>query len=201
MIDDSTGLILVGGQSRRMGRDKATLPVAGRTLIEQLDEQMRSIFPQVLLSVRAFRADLALPQVVDQFSDAGPAAGVCAGLAEAKTPWIFALAVDMPFLRAPVVERLASWRERGERGEERGTVDAVVPRSAGYPQPLAAFYARSALPVFQAVLCSPHGPRSLRAVLDRLRVRYIDAAEVTAEANTFIDLDTPDDLKKYGETP
>jgi molybdopterin-guanine dinucleotide biosynthesis protein A len=88
MIDDCTGLILAGGDSRRMGRDKAALEFGGRTLLQGATALLRSVFPRVLLSVRHPRDDAAMPQVTDDPSDAGPLAGLCAGLAGAGTPWV-----------------------------------------------------------------------------------------------------------------
>ena len=58
---------------------------------------MQTVFPQVVVSVRTPRADIALPQVCDVFSDLGPLAGLCAGLDYASqdgVPWIFAELVE-----------------------------------------------------------------------------------------------------------
>lgn len=192
MIDDCLAVIMAGGDSRRMGRDKASLVLGEQTLMQRVAEIMQVVFPQVVVSVRTPRADIALPQVRDGFSDLGPLAGLCAGLDYASqngVPWIFAVATDMPFLRPALIEQLAN---------KRSGVDAVVPLVDGHPQPLAAFYSIDALPAVRA-LATGEGKRSLRAALERLQVAYVHAADlITADPglDSFVDLDTPEDLAK-----
>ena len=192
MIDDGLAVIMAGGDSRRMGRDKASLVLGEQTLMQRVAEIMQVVFPQVVVSVRTPRADIALPQVRDGFSDLGPLAGLCAGLDYASqngVPWIFAVATDMPFLRPALIEQLANYRSG---------VDAVVPLVDGHPQPLAAFYSIDALPAVRA-LATGEGKRSLRAALERLQVAYVHAADLmTADPglDSFVDLDTPEDLAK-----
>ena len=130
MIDECLAVIMAGGDSQRMGRDKASLVLGEQTLLQYVADVMRAVFPQVVVSVRTPRADVALPQVCDAFSDVGPLAGLCAGLehaAQSGQPWIFAVATDMPFVRPALIEQLANYRTG---------VDAVVPLVDGHPQPL-----------------------------------------------------------------
>jgi molybdopterin-guanine dinucleotide biosynthesis protein A len=180
MIADCTGLILAGGDSRRMGRDKAMLEFDGKTLLDRTVDLMQSLFPQVLLSVRRIREGATLPQVVDDPSGGGPLAGLCAGLAHSRTPWVFATAVDMPFLCPGLIRELSA---------RRGHHEAVVPVAGGVLQPLAAYYATSALPSLRAALAEP-GARSLRGALERLDVLHVREERSRA----FIDLDTPEDV-------
>ena len=187
MIKDCTGLVLAGGHSRRMGRDKTVLEFNGQTLLQRTVALLQTIFPSVLVSVRSLRQDVTVPQVVDEYPDAGPLAGLCAGLAKVDTPWVFAAAADMPFLLPEVIRRLA---------ESREGVQAVVPVIQGCPQPLAAYYASSALPELQVSLTMP-GKHSLRGALERLtvcRVHDNRLQRVDPSLRSFIDLDTPDDV-------
>ena len=187
MIDDCTGLVLAGGNSSRMGRDKTALEFNGQTLLQRTVELLQTVFPHVLVSVRSPRQDVAVPQVIDEYPDAGPLAGLCAGLANVDTPWVFAVAADMPFLLPEVIRQLALRRK---------DVQAVVPVIQGCPQPLAAFYATSALPEIQAFLAAP-GKHSLRGALERLAVCRVHESRlqgVDPGLRSFIDLDTPDDV-------
>ena len=192
MIDDCLAVIMAGGDSRRMGSDKASLVLGEQTLLQRVVEVMQTVFPRVVVSVRAPRADVALPQVCDTYRDIGPLAGLCAGLEHAAqngVPWIFAVATDMPFVRPALIEQLATYRSG---------VDAVVPLIDGHPQPLAAFYSINALPTIRALL-DGDGKRSLRAALERLHVAHVHAAELNAAdpgLASFVDLDTPEDLAK-----
>ena len=187
MIDDCTALILAGGDSRRMGRDKTVLPIGGQSLLQRAIELMQTLFPAVLVSLRQPRAELQAEQVCDEAPWTGPLAGLCAGLQRARTPWIFAVAADMPYLKPEIIEMLASRREGCQ---------AVVPLIDGHAQTLTAFYATNTLPVFRNALIHQN-KRDLRTVLAELDVRHIDEAALRAvdnDLNSFADLDTPEEL-------
>ena len=85
MIEDCTAIILAGGDSQRMGSDKASLLLGGQTLLQRVAAMMQQVFPYILVSVRQTRPDIDLPQVCDeqpdeQLSGDGPLAGLVAGL-------------------------------------------------------------------------------------------------------------------------
>lgn len=185
MIADCTALILAGGESSRMGQDKASLLLGEHTLLQSVAAIVQPLFNDVIVSVRQPRADCDLPQVSDNPAHAGPLAGLAAGLARAGTAWVFAVACDMPFITPQLITRLAGLREG---------VDAVVPVVQGYPQPLAAFYATRSLCAVREVL-NGGGKHSLREFLAGLKVRYVDEAEMqAADPHSFFDLDTPQDV-------
>ncbi|HEY0665737.1 MAG TPA: molybdenum cofactor guanylyltransferase [Gallionella sp.] len=187
MIAECSALILAGGDSRRMGQDKAGLVLDGRTLLQRVAATLQPLFAEVIVAVRQSRSDIALPQVCDDPAHSGPLAGLVAGLERAGTPWIFAVACDMPFIAAPLIEQLA---------RQRAGCQAVVPVVRGCPQPLAAFYAKSCAGEARRLLGSS-GKHSLRALLDGIQVRYVDEAEMIEadpQLRSFFDLDTPQDV-------
>lgn len=189
MITDCTAIILAGGDSQRMGSDKADLLFDGQSLLHRVNAAMQQAFPKVILSVRQPRPEIDMPQVCDDPSYAGPLAGLVSGLAKIDTSWAFVVACDMPFIKTPVIHLLA---------QKRAGCQAVVPIVQGFPQPLAAFYARSCLDVIQAHL-QAGGKNSLRAVLERLDVCYVDEVEMLAAdpgLRSFFDLDTPQDVAR-----
>ncbi|TAJ79836.1 MAG: molybdenum cofactor guanylyltransferase [Gallionellaceae bacterium] len=216
MIADCTAIILAGGESKRMGRDKAALPFNGETLLQSVIGSVQPLFAQTLVSVRELRADVSLPQICDTQADGGPLIGLISALETVTTPWVFVVACDMPFVAPALIEQLASYREKPSkaqpspalpcasiryadartRGGRGGLVcQAVVPIIAGYPQPLAAFYARSCLPLLQNSLAS--GNKSMVGALKSLDVRYVGADELLQfdpQLRSFFDLDTPQDV-------
>ncbi|MCX5514666.1 molybdenum cofactor guanylyltransferase [Kaistia algarum] len=123
------GLILAGGQSRRMGREKAFLPLGGRLMIERVIDRL---VPQVdRLAINAngdparFSA-LGLPILQDDLPDTGPLGGVLAGLlwAESLAPapdYLATVPVDSPFIPADLVQRL----EAASRENPGGVVIAA----------------------------------------------------------------------------
>ena len=191
MITDCTALILAGGDSSRMGQDKAGLLLEGTTLLQRVTATMQGVFPKVIVSVRQPRAEVALQQVCDTEADGGPLAGLVAGLAQVETTWMFAVACDMPFIQPAVITRMA---------ELCGEQQAVVPMIDGHPQPLFAFYAKQALPVMRDASVS--GEKRVRAVLKQLDVRYVSEVELRdhdPQFRSFFDVDTPQDLKAAQE--
>lgn len=187
MIDNCTALILAGGDSRRMGQDKASLVFDGQTLLQRVASIVQPLFAETIISVRQPREDIALPQVCDDPAQRGPLAGLAAGLHSATTPWVFAVACDMPFITPALIEHLAACRSGSQ---------AVVPVVHGHAQPLAAFYARGGLQALQRLL-GGSGQHSVRALLDRLRVCYVDEAQLLVadpKLKSFFDLDTPRDV-------
>jgi molybdopterin-guanine dinucleotide biosynthesis protein A len=186
MIADCTAIILAGGESKRMGRDKAALPFNGETLLQHVIASVQPLFAQTLVSVRELRTDVALPQICDTQANGGPLVGLISALEAATTPWVFVVACDMPFVAPALITHLASLRDQHH---------AVVPKVNEYAQPLAAFYARGCLPVLRQSLAG--GNKSIIGALKSLDVRYVGADELLqwdAQLRSFFDLDTPQDV-------
>jgi molybdopterin-guanine dinucleotide biosynthesis protein A len=189
MISACTAVILTGGDSRRMGQDKAALLFGEDSLLQHVITLVQPLFGDVIISVRQPRTEITLPQVCDNPAHRGPLAGLAAGLQRTKTPWVFAVACDMPFIERAVIERLAQFREGHQ---------AVVPMVQGYPQPLLAYYSADCLAEMLACL-NGDGKHSLRELLDRLQVRYVSEDELLmadSALRSFVDLDTPEDVMK-----
>lgn len=187
MITDCTAIVMAGGDSHRMGRDKANVTLGDKTMLQTVTATMQQLFPRVIVSVRQRRTGIDLPQVCDEQPDGGPLAGLVASLRQINTPWAFIVACDMPFVVPEVVELLAGCRSRHQ---------AVVPVVHGHLQPLAAFYAASCLAPLRANLAAQQN--SLRDALKQLDVRYVSEAEMLEadpQLRSFFDLDTPQDVE------
>ena len=141
-----SAVILAGGRSRRMQRDKAFLPWRGATLLERQVRLVRKLVPAEILISGREDADydaLGLPVLLDRFAGLGPLAGVERALAEAHSPLLLVLAVDLPDMTADFLRGLAACCHTG-----RG----VVPRTRPGLEPLAAFYPRAMQPIATAML-------------------------------------------------
>jgi molybdopterin-guanine dinucleotide biosynthesis protein A len=143
-----SAVLLAGGESRRMGRDKATAQWRGRPLWEWQLEKLRALEPEkVLLSARSdlpWRpADVEL--VVDLPPSRGPLSGLAAALASVETDHLLALAVDLPFMTIEHLRYLCGLATNGI---------GVVPIIDGDAEPLAAIYPRRARTMFMEALRS-----------------------------------------------
>jgi molybdopterin-guanine dinucleotide biosynthesis protein A len=181
----ATLLLLAGGESRRMGRSKALLPVEETTLVEWLAERFRPAFDQLLVAARDISQlpwSLRRDFLADIRPGAGPLAGIEAGLASARNPGVVAVACDMPYVTVALAERLAASAEGH---------DAAVPRLRGRVQPTCAAYRFSALPTIAAALAE--GERTASEVIGRLDVNWLDQEEPALFAN----VNTPADYQAF----
>ena len=159
-------MILAGGQSLRMGREKLSLEVGGLSLIEHVRNALSAPCQEVLV-VGGEPVGLAEVRYVsdERAGRQGPLAGIEAGLAASKYDHVFVAAGDMPFLSQRLVgyllERLG-----------RGGVTAVIPRHGRRSHPLCGAYARALLPRVSAALDG--GARAVREFLEGTRgVEYV----------------------------
>ncbi len=112
--------ILAGGQSRRMGQDKALLEVEGRTLIEYVLEPVRTVADEVLIvaSDRPEYEQFGCRVVADRFPQSGSLGGIYTAVSEAAHNYCLVLACDMPFVNTDLSRYMAA-KERA--------YDALVP--------------------------------------------------------------------------
>jgi molybdopterin-guanine dinucleotide biosynthesis protein A len=127
--------VLAGGQSTRMGRDKALLPFAGRALVEHMLDLLRSL--DLDPCICGSRPDLArFAQVIpDETAHRGPLSGLCAALADSDSDLNLFVPVDLPMIPPGFLRWL---RARAETSQALAT----IPRYGGRPQPLCAVYSR-----------------------------------------------------------
>ena len=133
-----SAVILAGGKSLRMGRDKAFLEIGGQTLLaRQIGLASEIGAAEIFISGRA-EADYSAfgcRVLQDKFPDAGPLAGIERALDAAKSPLLLVLAVDLPEMNAEFLRRLAA-----NASESCG----AIPKLANHVEPLAAFYPKAA---------------------------------------------------------
>jgi len=183
---DLSGVVLAGGQSRRMGTDKAALPFGDATLLERVLRAVGACCRQVVVVTSGSRPypGLAVPVVVDRWPGRGPLAGIEAGLRACPTPYAAVVACDLPFLRPRLLCGLAE----AARG-----VQAAVPVT-DRPHPLCAVYRRDAAGVADEVLQAGGG--SVRDLLGRLRVRYVPEDVLRRwdpELASLVNVNTPEE--------
>jgi len=138
-------VVLCGGFSRRMGRDKASLPFGRETLLERVVRAVAAAVPEVVLVAREGQevpAGLA-PVARDPARGFGPLAGIAAGLRALRAERAFVTACDAPFLAVPFVRRLLALAEGW---------DAAVPVVDGFHMTAAAVYAASVAPVAERLV-------------------------------------------------
>jgi molybdopterin-guanine dinucleotide biosynthesis protein A len=142
--------IQAGGESRRMGQDKALLPFLGKPLIQRVIERLSRLADELFVTTNqpeAYRF-LGLPLVPDVIPGRGALGGLFTALSAARQPLVAVVACDMPFASPGLLE--------AERSLLLATgSDAVIPQTEGGTEPFHAVYRREAcLPAIQAAMAA-----------------------------------------------
>ncbi len=185
-----TGVILAGGENKRMGSDKAFLTVEGKPIVERVLAAFGELFPSIIISTNSphLYGSYGVDVVIDAVESRGPLTGIYSSMLHSHDSYYFVVACDMPFLNP---ELIAYMRDVADG------YDAVAPRLRGMVEPLHAVYSRSLLPVMERLV--RQGRQQIRLLFDHGRVRYIDDAEIKRfdPANkVFTNLNTPHEYKE-----
>ena len=183
-------VVLAGGRSRRMGADKATLATDGQTLTARIIERLGPVAGEIIVAAGDNLLEPGAGRIIqDQFPGAGPLAGIHAGLRAATFENAWVVACDYPDVN-PAIGLLLLQAVSG--------FDAAVPLIAGRPQGVCAVYNVRLASRIERLIAS--GRRSVGALLDSCRVRYLDEAEVRqvdAQLGSFRNLNTPADYEDW----
>ncbi len=184
-----TAVILAGGQSRRMGRDKLRLTAGGETLLDRALRRYGEVFPRVLVSVAGPEKypELGDRRIFDRFPGAGPLAGLHAAL-DAAGEDVFLTGADMPYSSPEKALLLASLC---------GEHDAcVLTDESGRWEPLFGFYRQRLLPEAGALLSG--GKRSMAALLSSVSLREVRLEELGEGADSLLlrNVNRPEDYEK-----
>jgi molybdenum cofactor guanylyltransferase len=170
--------VLAGGQSRRMGTDKALIDFDGQPLAVHVAKQLSPISDDVFVVCKQ-PLDLSVPEVLDELEEHSPLSGIISALYAAQHEYVFICACDMPFVSTDVVEKLVA---------AIGDAPAVVPRHDGKIEPLHAVWSKQALPRLEEIW--GEGERAVHRALHTLEARVLDVDE----GQTFVNVNTRGEL-------
>jgi molybdopterin-guanine dinucleotide biosynthesis protein A len=167
----ATAVLLAGGESIRMGEDKALLPLDGIPLIVRAARFLQEHFEEVLLSTgKTSRYEfLGLPILLDEIPNQGPMSGILQGLRHARHDLVFFMACDVPFYDAAALQRLY---------RAAGLCDcSALLLADGKMEPAFAFYHKRILPVVERLFTE--GTRALHCICEHVCCGYVDGAHLT----------------------
>ena len=190
-----SGVILAGGFGTRLGRDKASAVAAGRTLLHWTAAALASVSDDIVVVARPGQelpppAGMAWRVARDARPEAGPLAGIEAGLGIVRHDLAIVVATDMPLLVPALLRAVAAACH---------DADVVMPVRDGRPEPLLGAYRRAAGAVATALLDA--GERRPRVLLERLRSHRLDAETLRAwdaDLASLRNVNTPADLASVG---
>jgi molybdopterin-guanine dinucleotide biosynthesis protein A len=186
---DICAVILAGGQSSRMGSNKALLDIGGKPLISILIDRILPVTNRIFISSNDFSSYrfLDFPVIPDHFAGHGPLAGFHSAMTRNICSLYIMLACDLPNLKTPLLQSLVSLANG---------FDAAIPRTLdGLAHPLCAAYRRTCLPCVEQAL-----QRGANKVIEPfletpLAVRWIGPDEGKFNDADLANINTPEDLR------
>ncbi len=192
-IDSASGIILAGGLSTRIGRDKGRLKIGEVTLAQRSLKNMNDLFDDLVYVVndrKLLPSHQDIKIAMDEIPNLGPLGGIMAGLKKIKHSRAFVIAYDMPFVVPELVKYLVNFDH---------TADVVVPKIEGNYEPLHAVYSCSC--VAQIARQLANDDNKIIGLFDKINMVEVDEEVIVKfdpHLRSFFNVNTWDDLK-YAE--
>ena len=182
-------IVLCGGRSTRMARDKASLPFGDETMLERIVRVVSEVVDEVWVVAREGQEIAGDFQIARDSSEGyGPLAGLCAGLEAMSAERAFLTSCDVPLLRPAYVERLLTL--------SRG-FPIAVPVVGDRSMVTSAVYAREVLPVARRLLAERRlRPLFLVEAFDARIVSETELREVDPDLESLVDCNTPETYRR-----
>lgn len=185
-------IILSGGKSSRMGKNKALLPFNDKTNIERIRDELQSLFDDIILVTNDPESYefLNLKSVSDEFPGKGPLAGIHAGLMASNYEENIVVACDMPFVSAELASTLV---------QNLKHYDAIIPVIGEKQHPLFAAYQKRIVPEIEA--CLKEDRLRVIHLLDKLNVSYLDENDLQVYSDgsleeIFFNMNVPEEYEE-----
>ncbi len=173
--------VLAGGQSRRMGMDKALIEFEGDPLVVHVADGLKPISDDVfIVCKRPLDVETGYPEVIDELDAQTPLSGIITALYTAKHPIVFVCGCDMPFISNDVVRRLAAGI---------GDAPAIVPRYDDHLQPMHSVWSKDAATQLEDLYAE--GQRAVHRALEALEARVMEFDD----ERTFVNINTKRELE------
>jgi len=190
-----SAVILAGGQSRRLGRDKASLLLDGQPLLTRTVHTLSVLSDDLIVVTNRPEQyddwDLPARFVPDERRGVGALMGVYSGLKAARHPRALALACDMPFLNPDLLRHMLS---------RTNDCDVTIPRLGEFLEPLHAIYRKTCLPALAALL--EQNRRQIIAFFPQVRACHLEKDEIERFDPlhlSFVNVNTPENWTQVQE--
>jgi len=187
-----TTIVLAGGKSLRLGRDKALEEIGGQSLIERVIARLNPLDTEIILATAqsnlSLLPDLGVKTVVDVYPGKGALGGIYSGLKASPSFHSLVVACDMPFLNIALLRYLI---------ELCPAFDVVIPKVDEKMEPLHAVYSKNCLVPIEAMLRLDR--LKISDLLNAVKVRYVEDAEVEKfdpERLSFFNINSKADLER-----
>jgi molybdopterin-guanine dinucleotide biosynthesis protein A len=188
-----TSIILAGGKSSRLGRNKALQAIGGKSLIQWVVDHLATLSTEIIIATAHGERILCssptgIKTVADVYPEKGPLVGIYSGLIASSSPRAIVVGCDMPFLSVGLLDYMS---------QISPTFDVVVPQTREKVDPLCAVYSRNCLASIHNLL--ERDELRLSELLNTVKVRYIEEDEINRfdpEHLSFFNVNTQAHLTK-----
>ncbi len=192
MYSDTTGIILAGGKSTRMGVNKSFLKIGDTTIIERITDLMKSVFTNVILisNTPEEYKFLNIPIYEDVYKGRGPLGGIHSGLINSETDSNFIVSCDLPLMNRETIYHLVN-TESGK--------PIKVYRTKGFIQPLPGMYDKRLSDALDKILRGENAEgkdrrNKLLTFIESAEAEIINSEDAIGNTeNTFLNINTQED--------
>lgn len=194
-----TAVVIAGGQSRRIGKDKAFIKVGGQSLIARVLDILVPLFSHIFINsnTSGVYQTLGFPVIADIEGNKGALGGIYTGLVHAQTEYVFCVACDMPSLNRDVIRYMT---------ENVDSFDALVPKTPDGFHPLHAIYSKRCITGIEELL--QQNTLKISELFPKIRLRYMTEEQISRfdpNFETFLNINTWQDVErarqKYKQSP
>lgn len=193
IFENITGIILCGGKSSRMKRNKAFLKLGNIPIIEIMLQKMKQNFDNLILSSNNTElfAYLNVPIVKDIYLNRGPLAGIHSSLSSSSTEKNFIISCDIPLITVELIKYLSEYNSDKK---------IILPVLKGRIQQLCGVYSKSILVDVEQILKESQGNNEVKAsifnLLERVDAEIVDVSSFSSPgADVFLNMNTPEDYE------
>ncbi len=184
-----TGVILAGGKSKRMGRDKLFLDIGGVPLFQHIYKVLRQVFNDLIVVTNNPEPfdPYNIRVVTDLIPGKGALGGLYTGLKSTFSEGVFCFAADMPFLNSQLIRYMI---ERGSEG------DVIIPKTSDGLEPLHAIYSKNCLKPIETLIS--RGELKIIDFLQEVTVIYVSEEEILKYdpmLTCFLNVNTEEDFR------
>lgn len=187
---EGVGIVIqAGGESTRMGKDKALIPIQGMPMIEYIIRQIEDLGDELIIITNEPEnyQQFGLPTYSDVIPNWGALGGLYSAIFHSSKEVCLILACDMPFVNRSLMEYIISLSPG---------YDAVIPRlDKQFSEPFRAVYRKSCLEPIKSSIEA--GKRRVNSFFDQVDIRFVDGEEIAKfdpDAITFFNVNTPEEL-------
>lgn len=193
-------IILCGGRSRRMGKDKGSFVLNDKPMLIHVLDTVKDVADEIVLVLRDQEQidkykpilkgiKVSIKIVTDETKDQGPLVGILTGLSHIKSKYAQILPCDSPFISKSFVLKMFKIAETQE-------FDAVVPIwDDGHIEPLHSIYKKDVVDVGKNLIKKER--YNVKSLIDKLNVKYVDVEELDESTMSFRNLNTIKDFENY----